>query len=191
MFKKTVFKHIVRINPSCNDDAGKRLHTELRKLVDVVDTCILGNHVIYVYSKRCLRKDLRKLAKKLKFNIIFSWVEDSDRNPEDNCGLELAGTVNKEVILPDNRLTCFGFAAQLVAETPLRFGKWEKNTIPFPKGKIKKYYFEHFIDDDARNKIKPSFYSGLGQMAYYMTDNRFGLSFPWDYITDCFDKGSK
>jgi len=120
--------------------------------------------------------------------MIFSWVEDSTRNPEDSCGLERTGTRNQKIFLPQNRLLCFGFAAQLLAEHPLMFGKWEKNTIPFPKGNIKKYYFEHFWDNDARNKIKASFSTELASLASYMTDTYFGIETPWKFINDYFEK---
>lgn len=113
------------------------------------------------------------------------------RNPEEHCGIERAGRRNQEVRMPENRLLCFGFAAQLIAEQPLRFGKWEKNTIPFPKGKLKKYYFDHFLDNDARNKIKASFSTELATLATYMTDNSFGIGFPWLYLTECFGSSSK
>ena len=189
--KPTIFRHIVRINPRCNKEAGDRLHDELKKMPDVVEMYRHGTHVIYVYAKRYLGKDLRKLARRLRFSLIFSWVEDSHRNPEDSCGMGRAGKRNQEVHLPDDPLQRFGFAAQLLAEHPLTFGKWEKNTIPFPKGKLKKYYFEHFLDNDARNKIRASFSSELAGLASYMTDNDFGIAFPWYYLTACFDNGSK
>ena len=147
----------------------------------------LGDYVLYVNTDEMLFNTLTKLAKKYKVELFFSYVEDSNINVEDSCGFGRVGKVNELLELPDDKFEKFVFGTILMREWLTGFKPWEDTTI---EGSVSKYYIEHFMEENARNKIKEAFDSKLADLANAMVTNIFGGVYAWGEVADCYKKVS-
>lgn len=96
------------------------------------------------------------LAKKHNIEMYISHVEASEEFFEYNCGLIKFKGVRQDFELGTDKFEKYVFATVLFRQVPLSFKDWEKTQIP-KTDTPKKYYFEHFIEDDARIRMKKAF----------------------------------
>jgi len=83
--------------------------------------------------------------------------EHMDFNELNCVGFTQFGTMTEMKILPGEKFELFVFASILLNNRPLSFKDWEKQNI---KGSTKKYYLEHFMESDARERLEAAFNSG-------------------------------
>lgn len=96
------------------------------------------------------------LAAKHKIDLYISHAEESEEYIENSCGLsEFKRGVREDLDLGDDNFQKYVFGTILLNQKPLSFKKWEKTKIT--QTNPKEYYFEHFIEEDARNRIKSAF----------------------------------
>lgn len=180
VFKPIIIRHHIRLNTRCKPATVRRFREALKSDRSEFDLSILAepaplilksvwinDYTIYVQSKEMLYPYLKKLAKKFKLNMIFSYAEDSSVEVEHSCGMARVGTENQMLKMPRNKIHRFVYGTILIGETPMTFEKWENKTID---GSLNKYYFDHFIQDDARAKIKKAFSANIAKLANMMID---------------------
>jgi len=132
----------------------------------------VNKFTVYLEAEENISPAIIILLKKYNIDFYISYAEISEEFIENNCGL-LKFKGSPEVLeLGTNKFEKYAFGITLLTQAPLSFEEWEKTKIT--QTSIKQYYFENWIEDDARNKIKSAFEHKITKVANTMVNNNKG-----------------
>ena len=141
-------------------------------------------HTLYVNSEEKLYPVLLYIAEKYKLEFYYSFVEDCDKYFEENCGVSRIGHVNEFLEMGTDKFELFAFASVLLAGHPLSFEMWENENI---SGDKRRYYLEHFIEENAQNRMEKAFNDTNGVLiANLMVNKDLSNQRVWDALTKLF-----
>jgi len=145
----------------------------------------MDEFTVYLSAEEKLIPVILKLAKEFNIEMYLSYVEDCDAYFEENCGILKIKRFPEFFELGNDRFEKYVFGIVLLRRTPLTFEKWEETEIPIKN--VDKYYYEHFIEENARNRMESAFNDTEHIcIANTMVNEELGPKRVWDALSKLF-----
>ena len=142
------------------------------------------DYTLHITSEERLYPVLLYLATKYKLEFYYSYMDEGNEYFEDSCGISRITQLNEFHEPGNDKFELFAFASVLLAGHPLSFEMWENENI---SGDKRRYYLEHFIEENAQNRMEKAFNDTNGVLiANLMVNKDLSNQRVWDALTKLF-----